>query len=107
MFKADFVLPAATEPTDWQFVTIPFSKFSWDWSDATGECSTKDSDGYQHQCCTGATPKFCPTAKQLSLIDGFSIWAEGTAGVFDLEVFMIAATKSSATSKQSSRPLIC
>lgn len=97
MFKADFTLPKDSVPSDWQFVKIPFNKFSWDWSDATGECTTKDPDGYQHHCCSATESKYCPDDKQLKAVTGFSIWAEGTAGVFELDVLTIAATMNMNT----------
>jgi len=88
--KASFELP--TEAAD-GFVTVkvPFSSFSVDWSDYTGECDTKDPDGYQHVCCGAAHPEVCPQAHHLAHITSFSVWAEGVAGDFDLELKRIAA----------------
>ena len=82
-----------TTGSSWQTVTIPFKHFSSDWSDFTGECSTKDPTNppYQHHCCSADHPEVCPNAKTLALIDGFGIWAEGTAGQFHLELKSISA----------------
>ena len=52
-FKADFTLPASAA-ADFDTVKIPFSDFSVDWSDYTGECDTKDH-GEQHVCCSTRT----------------------------------------------------
>ena len=45
-------------------------------ADFTGECDTKDPDGFQHSCCADL-PSVCPDAPGLSNINGLSIWAEG------------------------------
>lgn len=87
-FKAPFELQ---DTTDFQVVEIPMNKFSWDWSDATGLCTTKDSSGYQHHCCSASEPKYCPTAKFLSGINTLQIWAEGFKGDFHLEVDWVGA----------------
>jgi hypothetical protein len=62
------------------------TKGSSDWSDLTGECDTKDPDGYQHKCCDASSgapwEEPCPTIKGLASIIGLSIWAEqGAEGV--------------------------
>jgi len=90
-YKSDFTVPAGS---DWQKVTIPMSHFSSDWSDFTGECSTKDPDGYQHKCCTEQSPDVCPNKNTLAKIVGFSIWAEGVAGDFKLEMKEILAVSN-------------
>eukprot|EP00039_Didymoeca_costata_P018171 m.332362 g.332362 ORF g.332362 m.332362 type:complete len:226 (-) comp16939_c0_seq1:72-749(-) len=88
-FKGDFTVPMTTEFTD---VVMPFTRFSYDWSDFTGECTTKDPDsGYQHKCCTPSTPDVCPTAKLLSRIEQFSIYMEGAAGQYYLEIESVMA----------------
>ena len=44
--------------TEWQTVKIPFSAFSYDWSDYTGRCDTKDPrNGTQHVCCSAEHPE--------------------------------------------------
>lgn len=93
-FKAGLAVPASTNG-EWQSVFMKFSDFSYDWSDFSGECSTKDPDGYQHKCCDANNTEVCPTAKLLSGISSFNIWAEGVAGVFNLELKEVAAMKTS------------
>jgi len=85
-YKTGFTVPAG----DWTTVNIPLTKFSSDWSDFTGECSTRDPDGYQHQCCTESTPEVCPSASTMTVVDGISVWAEGVAGVYQLEIQSIS-----------------
>lgn len=92
-FKATLNVPASANG-EWQTVFMKFSDFSYDWSDFTGECSTKDPDGYQHRCCTTNSTDVCPTAKLLQGIASFNIWAEGVAGDFQLELKEIVATAS-------------
>jgi len=87
-FKAPFNVLADGA---WHLVSIPFSDFSNDWSSYTGDCFTKDPDGKQHVCCTESTPEKCPTMKNLKDISQLSIWAEGGAGKFDLEIGEIGA----------------
>jgi len=89
-FKAPLILGTTAFPEAWQFITIPWTDFSWDWSDFTGECTTKDPDGYQHKCCKDDS-NVCPTKPQLSKVDGLSLWAEGVQGEFHLEIRDIAA----------------
>jgi len=88
--KANFQLPAAAADA---FVTvkIPFSSFSVDWSDYTGDCDTKDPNGYQHVCCDAEHPGVCPQAHHLANIESFEVWAEGVEGDFELELQSIAA----------------
>lgn len=90
-YKTKFQVPAGD---DFQSVYLPFSSFSWDWSDLDGECSTLDPDGYQHKCCSDATPDVCPTTQHSSGINMFNIWAEGVAGDFHLEIQEIQAVDS-------------
>lgn len=97
-FKADFEV----QGTEWQVVSVPFNTFSYDWSDFTGECDTKDPDGKEHVCCSAAHPEVCPTAKFLRRITAVAVWAEGTAGNFHLEVQWIGAGDSSAPVCKSS-----
>eukprot|EP00631_Chrysoreinhardia_giraudii_P007277 CAMPEP_0197423224 /NCGR_PEP_ID=MMETSP1170-20131217/20233_1 /TAXON_ID=54406 /ORGANISM="Sarcinochrysis sp, Strain CCMP770" /LENGTH=219 /DNA_ID=CAMNT_0042950625 /DNA_START=22 /DNA_END=681 /DNA_ORIENTATION=+ len=74
-----------------QRIFLPFASFSSDWSDYTGDCDTLDPDGYQHVCCDDDHTDVCPDARRLAQVTGYSIWAEGTEGTFDLEVTQIAA----------------
>jgi len=87
--KANFEVPAAAA-AGFVTVKVPFSSFSVDWSDYTGECDTKDPGGYQHVCCDSEHPEVCPQAHHLASITSFEVWAEGTAGDFDLELKQIA-----------------
>jgi hypothetical protein len=86
-FKANFVLSSS----DWELVKIPFHRFSIDWSEYTGECSTKDPTGEQHHCCTSEHPEVCPTAAHLRDIESLEVWAEGVEGSFGLQVMWIGA----------------
>ena len=63
-FKANFQLDGSA-PGTWQLISVPFHRFSIDWSEYTGECSTKDPSGEQHVCCTAEHPEVCPTAVHL------------------------------------------
>lgn len=87
-FKANFALDS---DTGWQLVKIPFHRFSVDWSEYTGDCSTKDPTGEQHVCCTSEHPEVCPTAAHLKKITSIEVWAEGVEGEFDLEIAWIGA----------------
>lgn len=72
---------------NWQVITIPFNKFSYDWSAYTGDCNTTDPTGKVHHCCTNnGGGKYCPQRKYLSHLTGFEIWAEGRVGEFYLEL---------------------
>lgn len=90
-FKADFAAPPAAADG---FVTVkvPFDTFSVDWSEFTGRCDTTDPHGGPtHVCCSAAHPEVCPHAHHLEQITGFSVWAEGVEGAFDVELREIAA----------------
>ena len=80
----------------WSTVYLPFTEFSSDWSDFSGECTTKDPDGYQHKCCSKDAPEVCPNAKTLKLINNLALWAEGVEGDFHIEVKSIEATSKVA-----------
>jgi len=87
-FKAGFTVSG----TEWQTVKIPFSAFSYDWSDYTGRCDTKDPrNGTQHVCCSAEHPEVCPTSDSLSAITSVAVWAEGVAGDFHIEIKSIGA----------------
>lgn len=87
-FKADFAVPAGSA---WTTVKIPFSKFSVDWSEFTGECDTKDPTGEQHLCCSGEHPEVCPKDYHLKALTGFEVWAEGVQGDFAIDLKSISA----------------
>mmetsp|Transcript_16551 Transcript_16551/g.50090 ORF Transcript_16551/g.50090 Transcript_16551/m.50090 type:complete len:231 (-) Transcript_16551:177-869(-) len=76
---------------DLSTVYLPFSSFSWDWSDFTGDCATQDPDGFQHQCCSD-NAAMCPDALRLKAITGLAVWAEAAQGPFQLSIQNIAVT---------------
>jgi hypothetical protein len=90
-----FKVPASKNG-EWQSVFLPFHGFSYDWSDFTGDCFTKDPDGFQHRCCDEKNHDVCPTAKQLEGLERVSIYAEGVEGDFQLEVQEVKATDQHA-----------
>lgn len=97
-YKSEFNL---TDTKDWQVVTVPLSHFSYDTSDYTGRCDTKDPTGKQHYCCdkSGFQPsnsEVCVDSKYLSQIDDLQVWAEGVEGDFDLEIEWIGASATSS-----------
>jgi len=109
-YKADFTLKSST---DWQLVEVPLTKFSYDHSDYTGRCDSKDPRsifhplGQQHYCCDKSglqpsKPEVCVDAKYLNHIDSLGVWAEGVAGDFNLEIDFIAATTKSVKSSPAS-----
>ena len=73
-FKAPFTVADTDEV---QTVTVPFTDFSWDWSDYTGSCESVDPTGLKHHCCSEEEPEYCPTSEYLSQINGLELWAEG------------------------------
>merc|ERR1711879_460445 len=88
-----FTVPASLNG-EWQSVFLPFNGFSYDHSDYTGDCSTKDPDGFQHRCCSKESADVCPTSKQLADISRFDLYAEGVEGQIQMEVKEIVATGS-------------
>jgi len=87
-YKANFNL---TGDGKWHTVSIPFSDFSNDWSPYTGDCDTKDPTGKQHTCCTESNLKVCARPKNLKDISQITLWMEGHAGKFDLEIQSVGA----------------
>lgn len=76
-----------------QIITIPFSAFSSDWSDFTGDCGGTDPDGTEHKCCSLAdAPEVCPSADHLKEVDVVTVWAEGVEGLFGLRIYEINVT---------------
>merc|ERR1711907_86230 len=90
-YKAGFKLDTSTASTDWQVVTVPFNTFSYDWSDYTGRCDSKDPDGTQHSCCSEKS-EVCPTQESLAGIKNVAVWAEGVEGDVNLEILKISAS---------------
>lgn len=97
-FKAPFNITGTDETT----VAIPFNQFSNDWSPYTGDCFTKDPTGLQHYCCSASHPEVCPTAKNLRQINQLSLWTEGVAGNFSLNVIWIGAGTVTETDSEES-----
>jgi len=87
-FKANFMSPTSADFTE---VRIPWSSFSLDWSEYTGDCDTKDPTGKQHHCCSSAHREVCPQAQHLAQLTGFEVWAEGVEGDFQLDLLTIVA----------------
>ena len=86
-FKANFNLSS----TEWEEVAVPFTQFSIDWSEYTGDCDTKDPNGLQHYCCSDAHPDVCVKPDYLKAITGLQVWAEGKKGKFNIEIDYIGA----------------
>lgn len=79
-FKADFSVTTG----DWTTVAIPWDNFSNKWSSYTGEPTKTCKDD----------SSVCPTTKSLRDIKQIGIWAEGKAGMFDIEILWIRAGNS-------------
>jgi len=77
-FKADFNVPPSVSG-EWQWVDIPFSNFSNNWSAYTGEPLTRCADD----------PKVCPKERDLKHIKRVTLWAEGSSAPFSLDVLGI------------------
>ena len=78
-----FMVPAGDS---FSTIKVPLSSFSVDWSDYTGECTTKDPTGEQHVCCSADHPEVCIKSYHLAQITGFGFWAEGVEGAFAIEL---------------------
>ena len=90
-YKAAFNVTqvAATGPV--QRIVIPWSAYTYKWSDFTGGCTDHGA-----VCCSSAHPEVCPTfnsRKALSSTSQIGIWGEGTAGDFALDIFSVRAIK--------------
>jgi len=79
-FKSDFFLKPSQE---WQFISIPFDKFTSDWSAYTGNSITP---------CSADHKEVCPKTEDLETIKQITISAEGVNGPFDLDVGGIFGT---------------
>merc|ERR1711972_879735 len=77
-YKANVEIPVSKE---FQSVIIPFSDFTYKWSDTTGEPTVKCADD----------ASVCPAAKYLKDPRQLTITAEGVEGSFHLEVKSITA----------------
>lgn len=88
-------------------IYLPMSGFSSDWSDFSGNCDTKDPNGYQHKCCPSGglnSNPVCPSKKNLATVDGITIWSEGVGGDFAMKIYEIAAV---ADATKKSEPIKC
>ena len=85
-YKAPLKLQATTE---FQTVFIPWSEYTNKWSDFTGGCTDHGAI-----CCSAEHPEVCPTAAAKAKIETLGIWAEGTAGKFNVEIRSIRAAKA-------------
>jgi len=83
-YKANFDVEVSDE---FQTVTVPFSDFTYKWSDTTGEPVVKCSDD----------PSVCPEESYLKAPKLLEIIAEGVEGQFHLEVKSISAVKMANT----------
>jgi hypothetical protein len=101
-----FKVPAS-KMGEWHDVFLPFHGFSYDWSDFTGDCFTKDPDGFQHRCCNTTNHDVCPTAKQLESTQRVSIYAEGVEGDFQLDIEEIMVTAVEAQDLETRTGCAC
>lgn len=79
-YKANFDIPVSDE---FQTVIVPFTDFTYKWSDTTGEPIVKCSDD----------PSVCPEEKYLKAPAALEIVAEGVEGSFHLEIKSISAVQ--------------
>jgi hypothetical protein len=77
-YKAHFMAPLGSVGS----VVIPFTNFSDDWDDATGNIKVS----------CAANSAYCPDAATLKNMKTISVWGEGVAGDVHLEISEIAAT---------------
>lgn len=77
-YKANIAIPVSDE---FQTLTLPFTEFTYKWSDTTGEPTVKCVDD----------PSVCPEEKYLKAPKQLEIMAEGVEGPFHLEVKSISA----------------
>lgn len=82
-YKANVAIPVSEE---FQTITIPFSDFTFKWSDTTGEPTVK--------CVDDAS--VCPDADHLKAPKQLAIMAEGVEGSFHLEVQSITAVNTAS-----------
>lgn len=77
-YKADFSMKSNGE---WESIAIPFSNFSNNWSDYTGEPITSCPDD----------PTVCPSDDNLKDISQIGFWMEGVNGEFHFELRTVSA----------------
>jgi len=83
-YKAHFDAPVGD---DFQTITIPFTRFSDYWDDATGNLVKTCQDN----------SKYCPDEATLRNMKTVSIWGEGVAGEIHLEIKSIGASGCNVT----------
>jgi len=81
-YKANLAIPVSE---DFQTLTVPFTEFTYKWSDTTGEPTVKCEDD----------SSVCPEEKYLKAPKQLQIMAEGVEGSFHLEVKSISAVRKS------------
>ena len=88
-FKASFNVTQQSATAPPQKVVIPFTDYTYEWSDYTGGCTDHGA-----KCCDPKeSPNTCPSKTALSQITQIGIWGEGTAGDFALDIFELRAIK--------------
>lgn len=88
-FKAGFNLKTQSAKDSPQKVLIPFSEYTYEWSDYTGGCTDHGA-----VCCDETkSPNTCPSKTSTGSITQLGIWGEGTAGEFALDIFSVRAVK--------------
>jgi hypothetical protein len=88
-FKAGFNVTQQSATATPQKVVIPFTDYTYEWSDFTGGCTDHGA-----KCCDPEeNPNTCPSKTALSQITQVGIWGEGTAGDFALDIFSVKAIK--------------
>ena len=88
-FKASFNVTQQSATAAPQKIVIPFTEYTYEWSDFTGGCTDHGA-----KCCDPEeTPNTCPSKTALASISQVGIWGEGTAGTFALDIFSVRAVK--------------
>merc|ERR1712232_829680 len=82
-YKANVAIPVSDE---FQTIIIPFTDFTYKWSDTTGEPTVKCADD----------ASVCPDSKYLKAPRQLAIMAEGVEGSFHLEVQSITAVNTAS-----------
>eukprot|EP00547_Thalassionema_nitzschioides_P012015 CAMPEP_0194261398 /NCGR_PEP_ID=MMETSP0158-20130606/46006_1 /TAXON_ID=33649 /ORGANISM="Thalassionema nitzschioides, Strain L26-B" /LENGTH=508 /DNA_ID=CAMNT_0039001519 /DNA_START=14 /DNA_END=1540 /DNA_ORIENTATION=+ len=75
-------------------IVFPFSSFSSNWDEGTGDIKVE---------CTEENPKYCPTKSDLSNLKTISIWGEGVEGNVMLEIKSIHAIGCNGEKRDSNR----
>lgn len=83
-FKAHFDAPVGDNFSD---IVLPFTNFTDDWDDATGDAIKTCQDNKE----------YCPDLETLKDMKTMSVWGEGVGGKVHLEIKSIAATGCTAS----------